>query len=139
MKRTMIFVLILTAFFFVNKSWAKEPNKVVREFFTMVEENKISEAYDGLCEGSSLQMLVPEAVDAVKRKTISNLLIYGEILGYEKIIEEKYGSSIIRLVYVLKSEKAPTIWEFYFYKAKSKWFLGNVQFNGQYKFLNRTE
>ena len=43
MKRTMIFVLIMTAFFLVDKAGAKEPNKVVQEFFTMIEENKISE------------------------------------------------------------------------------------------------
>jgi hypothetical protein len=78
----------------------------------------------------------PQAVDLLKAQTASGLPMYGKVLGFEKIIEEKFGISIVRLVYVLKSEKAPTIWEFYFYKPQTNWFLGNVMFNDQFQSLD---
>ena len=71
----------------------------------------------------------------IKRQTESSLPIYGNILGVEKIREENVGTSILRLVYVLKLEKAPIVWEFYFYKPKADWFLGNIIFNDQFSLL----
>ena len=39
------------------------------------------------------------------------------------------------MYYILKQEKAPAIWQFYFYKPKDKWFIGNVTFNDQFQLL----
>jgi hypothetical protein len=102
----------------------------------MVQSGKIPEAYDQLLVGSQIPTQKPQAVDALKRQTASGLPMYGNILGVELIREEKIGESVFRLVYILKSEMAPTVWEFYFYKPKSDWFLGNILFNDEFKSLH---
>lgn len=71
----------------------------------------------------------------LKRQTKNGLLLYGRVLGYDLIKEQKYGSSFVRLVYVLKSQKAPTVWEFYFYKPGDRWFLANINFNDRFRHL----
>jgi hypothetical protein len=120
-------------------SQAKEPIEFSTEFFKMVEAGKISEAYDQLFSGSQIPAQKPQAVDLLKRQTSSGLPLYGGIVGLEKIREERIGNSIIRLVYVLKLELAPTVWEFYFYKPKENWFLANVIFNDQFQLLHKIE
>jgi hypothetical protein len=136
MKRVTVFVLagIITCTI-VSTGFAKEPREFVEEFFAYVKEGKVSQGYDILFAGSGIPPMKPQAVDMLKTQTASGLPMYGKILGFEKIREEKFGISIIRLVYVLKSDKAPTIWEFYFYKPQASWFLGNVLMNDQFQLL----
>jgi len=86
--------------------------------------------------GSNIPALKPQAVEMLKIQITSGLHLYGKILGFEKIREETFGTSVVRVVYVLKSERAPTIWEFYFYKPKSDWFVVNIMFNDQFQLLD---
>jgi hypothetical protein len=137
MKQVTVFVLagIITCAI-ASTGFAKEPTEFVEEFFNYVKEGKVSQGYDILFEGSEIPAMKPQAVDIIKTQTTSGLPTYGKILGFEKIREEKFGISIVRLVYVLKSDKAPTIWEFYFYKPQTSWFLRSVLFNDQFQLLS---
>ena len=101
----------------------------------MLQRGRISEAYDTLFKDSNIPVAKPQAVTMIKTQTASGLPLYGDIVGFEKVREEKIGSSLVRLVYILKSEKAPTVWELYFYKAESDWFLANIVFNDQFQLL----
>ena len=105
----------------------------------MIKKDKISEAYDGLFDGSTIPKSKPQAVEMLKRQTSSGLPLYGKILAYENIRMEKFGESIIRLVYVLKSETGPTIWEFYFYKPSNNWFLVKITFNDEFHLIEKKE
>lgn len=139
MKR---FIPLLIGLFLISSaqySYAKEPIEFTADFFKIVEADKISEAYDSLFVGSKIPAQKPQAVDMLKRQTSSGLPLYGNIVGLEKIRDEKIGNSIVRLVYVLKSELAPTIWEFYFYKPKNRWFLANVKFNDQFQLIEKVQ
>jgi hypothetical protein len=133
MKKWIIAVLFLQTF----SVYASDslPKAKVEQFFNTVVSGNISGAYDKLFIGSSIPTDKPQAVSLLKQQTSGGLPLYGKLLGYEYISEEKHGNSIIRYVYVLKSEKAPTVWEFFFYKPKDEWFLANVIFNDQFNFL----
>lgn len=71
----------------------------------------------------------------MKRQTESGLLLLWKILGFELIREEKFGTAVVRLVYLLKLEKGPTVWELNFYKLKTAWFFANLMFNDQFNLL----
>jgi hypothetical protein len=129
-----IIIIIITATLCLAQE--NSPQSLTESFFQMLKDGKTSEAYDQLFAGSSIPQSKPQAVGMIKRQTASGLPTYGSILGHELIREEKYGTSIIRLVYVLKLEIAATVWEFYFYKPKSTWFFQNVLFNDQFKLLD---
>lgn len=111
------------------------PKMKAELFFKRVEAGEIDKAYNRLFAGSSIPVDKPQAVTLLKQQTRTALPIYGKIINHEFLFKEKVGNAIMRLVYILKSEKHPTVWEFYFYKPKSTWFLSNVQFNDQFKSL----
>ena len=129
-----IFLLSLLTTFTVNAA-TPHPKAKVENFFNSILGGNVSSAYDTLFIGSSIPKDKPQAVTMLKQQTESGLPIFGKTLGYEFISEETFGTSIVRYVYVLKSEKGPTTWEFFFYKPKSNWFLANVIFNDQFTFL----
>lgn len=107
------------------------------KFFQMIQKGKINEAYNQVFIGSIMSTEKPQQLEMVKNQTQA-ISMYGGIIDFEKISEESIGSSIIRLVYVLKSEKHPTIWELYFYKPKSEWILSQIMFNDQFQKLNKS-
>jgi hypothetical protein len=136
MKKLAVFVLsTILIFAIVGTCLAKEPKEFVEEFFGNIKAGKVTEGYDILLAGSGIPAMKPQAVEVLKKQTSSGLSMYGKIIGFEKIREEQFGTSIVRLVYVLNSEEAPTIWEFYFYKPQANWFLANILFNDQFQSL----
>ena len=139
MKRFIPFLIGIVIITTAQYSFAKDPIEFTTEFFKLVEVGKISEAYDRLFVGSQIPAQKPQAVDMLKSQTSSLLPLYGNIVGLEKIRDEKIGRSIVRLVYVLKLEIAPTIWEFYYYKPKDQWILTTVRFNDQFKSMEKVQ
>ena len=133
MKNWMLLLLLLASF--TTNAATPLPKDKVEDFFNSIVSGKISDAYDKLFIGSSIPQDKPQAVTLLKQQTENGLPLYGKLLGYEYISEESFGSSIVRYVCVLKSEKGPTVWEFFFYKPKNEWFLANVIFNDQFTFL----
>ena len=130
--------IVIALFLFapaLSMAAAPIPKNKVEEFFSSVMKADIAGGYDRLFEGSTIPQDKPQAVTLLKNQTQNGLPLYGKILGYDFIKEEDFGSSIVRLVYVLKSEKVPTTWEFYFYKPKGSWFLANIIFNDQFSLL----
>jgi hypothetical protein len=73
-----------------------------------------------------------------KRQIAANLSKYGKQLGYELVVEKPFGASVVRLVYILKMEKHPTVWEFFFYRPKDNWFLANFDVNDEFKGLRES-
>ena len=130
MKKWLLLLLMLPAI--TTAGTSQTPRDITNSFFASVINGNISSGYDQLFQGSAIPVDKPQAVTALKQQTKSGLPLYGKLLGYEFIKKEKFGKSIVRLLYTLKSEKGPTIWEFYFYKPKNTWFLANVIFNDQF-------
>lgn len=116
-------------------SESASPQQMAETFFQSIEKGDISGGYDRLFTGSSIPQDKPQAVTLIKQQTQSGLPLYGKILGHEFIKQEKFGTSIVRMIYVLRSEKSPTIWEFYFYKSKDAWILANILFNDEFGLL----
>jgi hypothetical protein len=137
MKNILIVMLVLVPL----SGFAGEtsPKAVAEQFLSSLPKGRIDASYDQLFNGSSISTDKPQGVAALKSQTEKLLPLYGTILGYELIHEENFGTSIVRLVYVLKQEKHPTVWEFYFYKPRSFWFLSNIIFNDQFNYLESKE
>jgi hypothetical protein len=134
-KLSIATLLILLVSASTSFAAEKTPAQMAETFFQMVGKGQISQAYDQLFENSSIPTSKPQAVQLLKTQTQNALILYGNILGVEKIHEEKIGQSIIRLVYVLKLDVCPTAWQFYFYKPKNVWFLADITFNDQFNLL----
>lgn len=136
MKRFLISICLLLGPVLTHSAAAQTPQQMVERFLTGIQQGKISESYDQLFVGSTILASKPQAVSTLKHQTKTGLPLYGKILGYEKVHNEQFSNSLARLVYILKLERHPTIWQFYFYKPGSQWVLINVKFNDQLDLLN---
>ncbi len=131
--RFLLSILLLVVY---QSSIADTPPEKSDSFFQSIIKGDIEQAYDQLFIGSSIPTDKPQAVTLLKQQTKSGLPFYGELIDYELVSKEEFGKSLTRLVYILKSEKHPTVWELYFYKPKGNWVLSNIQFNDQFNFLS---
>jgi hypothetical protein len=95
-------------------------------FFGNVMAIKVETAYDTLFDNSQINQK-RAIVEGLKKQTSALLAALGSPLGYEFIKEQRYGESIVRVVYILKYDKGPVIWDFYFYKPKSEWIVINME------------
>ena len=108
--------------------------KRAETFLAGIIEKEVDKSYDELFSNSLIASKA-QMVKLQKENTWTILNMYGELLGYEFVKQQKYGDSVVRLIYVLKCEQVPVIWEFYFYKPVSDWTLVNIAFDTKYDLL----
>lgn len=103
-------------------------------FLAGIIEKEVDKSYDELFSNSLIASKA-QMVRLQKENTLTILNMYGELLSYDFVKQQKYGDSVVRLVYVLKCEQVPVTWEFYFYKPVSDWTLVNIAFDTKYDLL----
>ena len=103
-------------------------------FLAGIIDKEVDKSYDELFSNSLIASKA-QMVKLQKENTWAVLNTYGELLSYEFVKQQEYGDSLVRLVYVLKCEQVPLIWEFYFYKPVSDWTLVNIAFDTKYDLL----
>ena len=111
----------------------RSPGSIAEAFLTRIGKGQIGSAYDELFRGSPMSTQSMQ-VDALKRQTQSVLPIYGTILGFELYRQEKFGESLVRLLYIQRFEKHPIVWKFWIYKPTNTWHVDMVAFNDQLNF-----
>jgi len=60
---------------------------------------------------------------------------YGKTIGAEFISQTKVGASLVRILYIEKTEKHVLPWTFYFYKTPKGWVLNSFAWSDQVQFL----
>jgi len=127
---------LLTAFLTISVAVAEDapPRARADQFFGGLIRGDTDKAYAELFAGS-LAMEDPARLEQAKQQIAANLSKYGKPLGYDLIMEKAFGTSVVRLVYILKMEKHPIIWEFFFYRPRDNWFLANFDINDEFKGL----
>ena len=135
MNRKLLYLFLLVPLVMGSSPEQTAPRSLAETFLAAVQKGEVSKAVDRLFEGSSIPKDKPQAIGLLKKQAEIVLPLYGKLLGYELVKEERFGTSLVRLVYVLKAEKHLTVWEFYFYKPGTTWFVSNVNFNDQFTLL----
>lgn len=111
------------------------PSEQAERFLTEVGGGGVEGALDTICAGSLLAANVQQLV-LLKGQIEMALPLYGGVLGFEKVEEEVFGDSLVRLTYLQKFERHPLVWEFFFYRPKDGWVLSNIQFADQFALLS---
>ena len=106
------------------------------KFLKTIIEGQVDEAYDELFQGSPILKLKPQAIDVTKQQTKLLIGLYGKRLGFELIKKQNYGTSVIRLLYLIKTENIPITFEIYFYKPYTKWLPASVNFEDTFGLLS---
>jgi hypothetical protein len=104
------------------------PKQKSELFFQTVLKGKLDKAFEGLFEGSPFAGSKSEELQRMK-DDFKKHLDSSEAFGFEQVEERVFGKSVVKLVYVLKLESHPLVWEFHFYKPKERWILARVGFD----------
>lgn len=136
MKILMLLMLLLpTTIIGQRVQEPKMPKEKAEALLASLQKGDITGGYDRLFIDSCPGLNQSQSVLLLKKQTETGLSLYGKVLTHEFVKEEAFGSSLVRLVYLLKSENYFTVWEFYFYKPKETWLLASVNFNDQFSSL----
>jgi len=103
------------------------PDSLAQAFFSTLEHGSVEDAMRIVL--SAVAARKPDEFTNAVAQTQNALRIYGKIVDYELANETKTSPSLIKRVYVSRSEQVPLFWSFYFYKGPRGWSV--VQFNFQ--------
>jgi len=71
----------------------------------------------------------PDDVDNLKNKLKTLIGIIGDYYGYELLSEKTAGSNIKMVTYIVRYDREPVRFSFFFYKPKDKWQLNNFSYD----------
>ena len=109
------------------------PKGMVESFLGLIGKGQVDPALKALLAGSPI-MAQPAQVQNLGNQIQGATSLYGKSLGYELYKEEKFGESLVRLVYIQRLEKHPLIWRFWVYRGPADWQVNSVVFNDQLSF-----
>ncbi len=109
------------------------PREHAKQFFEAALGEQWQEAPAMLLKGSSIAAGGPEAEENIKARLTAMHTKFGAPVGYELIEEQEVGSSMIRLLYFLKYQAKPVVWELFYYRAADSWALINMNNPGDFR------
>ena len=99
--------------------------------FSTIIAGDASKAFDGLLAGSVIADRQSGAAYTLRNQLENGMRVYGRPVGFDLVEEKSFGPALVRFVYILRLEKYPLIWEFFFYKSGDAWQPIEVRFNDQ--------
>jgi len=111
------------------------PREKSEAFLNLVIGGEVDKAYDNIFQGTSIMTDKPQAIAALKKETVTGISLEGKAIGIDFITQKIYGSSLVREVYFLKTDKAPLVWDFYYYRTGTDWILIKINFDDNLKGL----
>ena len=120
----------LALFVVCSTAAAQSPRAQAENFMSGLQKGQAAAAYAKLFEGSNIP---PAQAQNLSRQTQATLAPLGRVLGYDLIREEQFGQTLTRLVYLLRLERHPTTWEFYYYRPANRWYLAEINFSEKFE------
>ena len=136
MRKTVLLTLVLVLQATIAGAQGpavRTPTTMAETFLSRVGKGDVVGAYDDLLRGSPMAGQSMQ-VDALKRQTQAFVPLYGKALGFELYRQEKFGESLVRLIYIQRLDKHPLVWKFWFYHPADRWQLNFIVFNDQLNF-----
>jgi hypothetical protein len=103
----------------------EEIQKTLTQFFNLLKENKIDEAYDLILTNTRIKGR-EEELSGLKKQTREAISTYGPILGYEMIDQKRVGMNLMQIVCLSLSDHFPLRWRFTYYRPGGKWRLLDI-------------
>lgn len=124
--------ILITTFLLLTLSALAEEGMIEYQikselFMKRLIVGNINEAYDLLLIGSPL-ISNPQNLKVLKQTNLSIIKTYGKPLNFDFVSQKKISKDQVSVKYILRSEKHPLIWEFYYYKSKNDWLITKINF-----------
>ena len=118
--KTLATFILLFAIWCAPLAFAQEvtPRTQIETLLSSIKPGQIELAIGAFAKDS----LMPD-VEVDRLESQADTLLPGErtVLSFEFISEQTFGTSVKRLVYILKTNDQPLVWHFWYYKPNGKW------------------
>jgi len=108
-----------------------EPTAIADAFLAALEKKEVESGFDALLQHAEFDEAKPQDTMLLKTQVRTLFDLYGKTYGYERVLEKKYGDSLLRLAYLLRFGSSPVVWNFTFYRVGERWTLLHLTFNDQ--------
>jgi hypothetical protein len=131
-QRWYCLTLLLLAMHYAPAQAQDDYDATVRQFMSMLGDNKADEATDYLFSGNPWLRQSPDQIQNVKSQLSNLSRLVGVYKGHEKLLDEKIGKSYVYLVYIGLYERQPIRFKFAFYRPDGKWRFQNFSFDANF-------
>ncbi len=108
------------------------PEKIVENFFSLIQEKSPSTAIDYLFSNNPQLYQKSESLQQLKNFFLNIDQFLGKFYGYEIIHKKEYHHSLYIIIVFTKYEKQPLKFLFVFYKPVNKWITYRFEVDTQY-------
>ena len=126
LRLTLIGFISLT---FIAPSFGQTTTKEITDKFFEIYAKEPAKAVD---YGFSTNKWMDRKLDAVTdlKNKLKNLIdLCGDYFGYELLSEKTAGQNIKMVTFIVKYDREPLRFIFFFYKPKDKWQLNNFSYD----------
>ena len=106
---------------------ADGPDAVANHFFSLVRSGEVQKAYGDVGRGTLMEQKKAE-LQNVTNQTVSALQIYGKIVDWEQISEDKWSPSYLVRNYLLRTERGAVFFNLHLFRSVNGWVIGNISF-----------
>ena len=97
----------------------------LNQFFGLVQEGKVKNAYEALTKGSkSINDIAP-----LVKQTEAVIVGNGQIIDAELLRSTRVGKRLVRISYLTHGEIYPMQWNFYCYRSSGGWQVLDITVN----------
>ena len=106
---------------------AAGPDTVADRFFSLVRGGDVQKAYGDVGRGTLMEQKKAE-LQNVANQTTSALQIYGKVVDWELISEDKWSPSYLVRNYLLRTDRGPIFFNLHLFRSVNGWVIGNISF-----------
>jgi hypothetical protein len=131
MKKSVFFLLLILLC--ATNSYSQklsDTKQIISTFFDKYEKKSSADALDFLF--SSNKYIKSEEISPLKKRIKQYQGLLGEYSGYELLIKQDVGKSIVVYSYIIKYDRQPLRFIFTFYKANNKWKIFNFMISDEF-------
>jgi hypothetical protein len=104
-----------------------DPDVLAQAFLTQIQSGAVEQAFDVLFKGSPIAEQGQQYL-ILKSQAQVTLPVMGRALGFERLDENRVGTSVVVLKYLMKHEKDAMAWTFVFYRPRDRWIVTAIKF-----------
>jgi hypothetical protein len=117
-------------------SWAQDvtdsrragsPDVLAQAFLQQVQSGAVEVAFDTLLKGSPIAEQ-GQQYQMLKTQAQVTLPVMGRALGFERLDENRVGTSVVVVKYLMRHEKDAITWTFVFYRPVDRWMVTALKF-----------
>lgn len=126
-KTTLFISLIFTTCF--TKTFGQTKTQEITDKFFSIYSKDPAKAVDYCFSTNKWMDRKLEAITDLKNKLKNLIELCGDYYGYELLSEKTAGQNIKMVTFILKYDREPIRFSFFFYKPKDKWQLNNFSYD----------